>query len=213
MHGAGCAQDTDVLGVQGDLRRDEQNDTHNFDQYVQGDWRFADAWSLSAGLRHSQDYFTADDNYITATNGDDSGKTDYSATSPVAGLMFRASERWHLYASYGHNEGYNRGEWVTAARRDAYDITEWLARQGAPRVHGMNLGGAWKFDFGRVKYVMAVHSSTLPDGSSGGNPGGFVVEPRTSGTTVGIASDGVGRALVASDVRQVVDPAQPAATP
>ena len=90
------------LGVQGDLRRDEQNDTHNFDQYIQGDWHFAERWSLSAGLRHSQVYFTADDNYITANNGDDSGKTDYSATSPVAGLMYRASEQWHLYASYGH---------------------------------------------------------------------------------------------------------------
>jgi uncharacterized protein len=34
-----------------------------------------------------------------------------------------------LYASYGHNVAYNRGEWLTAARRDAYDITEWLAGQ------------------------------------------------------------------------------------
>ncbi len=34
-----------------------------------------------------------------------------------------------LYASYGHNEGYNRGEWVGAAQNDAYDITEWLAQQ------------------------------------------------------------------------------------
>jgi uncharacterized protein len=34
-----------------------------------------------------------------------------------------------LYASYGHNVAYNRGEWLTAARRDAYDITEWLAKQ------------------------------------------------------------------------------------
>jgi L-ascorbate metabolism protein UlaG (beta-lactamase superfamily) len=57
-----------------------------------------------------------------------------------------------------------------------YEITEWLTRQGAPRVHGMNLGGAWRFEFGRVKFVAALHSSTLPDGSSGGNPGGFVVE-------------------------------------
>jgi hypothetical protein len=38
------------------------------------------------------------------------------------------------------------------------------------------------------------------------DPGGFLVEPGTSGGTVGLASDGVGRALVASDVRQVVDP-------
>jgi uncharacterized protein len=34
-----------------------------------------------------------------------------------------------LYASYGKNAAYNRGEWVDAARMDAYDITEWLAVQ------------------------------------------------------------------------------------
>lgn len=91
-----------VLGVQGDLRRDEQDDEHDFDQYVQADWRFSELWSLSAGLRHSDVQFTSDDNYITATNGDDSGKADYGATTPVAGLMFRASDHWHLYASYGN---------------------------------------------------------------------------------------------------------------
>lgn len=42
--------------------------------------------------------------------------------------------------------------------------------------HPMNLGGSWQFDFGRVKYVAAVHSSSFPDGSYGGNPGGFVIE-------------------------------------
>lgn len=34
-----------------------------------------------------------------------------------------------LYASYGSNVAFNRGEWVDAARWDAYDITEWLAAQ------------------------------------------------------------------------------------
>jgi putative CocE/NonD family hydrolase len=34
-----------------------------------------------------------------------------------------------LYGSYGRNVAYNRGEWVDAARLDAYDITEWLAVQ------------------------------------------------------------------------------------
>lgn len=33
------------------------------------------------------------------------------------------------YASFGHNAGFNRGEWQDAARFDAYDITEWLAAQ------------------------------------------------------------------------------------
>lgn len=43
-------------------------------------------------------------------------------------------------------------------------------------VHPMNHGGKWKFDFGTVKYVNAVHTSSFPDGSNGGQPGGFVIE-------------------------------------
>ena len=41
--------------------------------------------------------------------------------------------------------------------------------------HPLNQGGKAKFDFGTVKYVNAVHSSVLPDGTYAGNPGGFVV--------------------------------------
>ncbi|WP_396153336.1 metal-dependent hydrolase [Flavobacterium sp.] len=42
--------------------------------------------------------------------------------------------------------------------------------------HPMNHGGSWQFDFGKVKYVNAIHSSSFPDGTYGGNPGGFVIE-------------------------------------
>lgn len=42
--------------------------------------------------------------------------------------------------------------------------------------HPMNHGGSWNFDFGKVKYVNAVHSSSFPDGTYGGNQGGFVIE-------------------------------------
>lgn len=34
-----------------------------------------------------------------------------------------------LYASFGRNKAFNRGEWLDSARFDAYDITEWLAKQ------------------------------------------------------------------------------------
>jgi predicted acyl esterase len=34
-----------------------------------------------------------------------------------------------VYASYGRNIAYNRGEWVDGARWDAYDVTEWFAKQ------------------------------------------------------------------------------------
>ncbi|MBK7870244.1 MAG: metal-dependent hydrolase [Saprospiraceae bacterium] len=41
--------------------------------------------------------------------------------------------------------------------------------------HPMNHGGKWKFDFGILKYVTAIHSSSFQDGTYGGNPGGFVI--------------------------------------
>ena len=43
-------------------------------------------------------------------------------------------------------------------------------------VHPMNHGGSWDFEFGKVKYVNAIHTSSFPDGSYGGQPGGFVIE-------------------------------------
>lgn len=44
------------------------------------------------------------------------------------------------------------------------------------KAHPMNHGGSWNFDFGKVKYVNAIHSSGFPDGTYGGNQGGFVIE-------------------------------------
>ncbi|RUA06913.1 MAG: metal-dependent hydrolase [Flavobacteriia bacterium] len=42
--------------------------------------------------------------------------------------------------------------------------------------HPMNHGGTWAFDFGKVTYTNAIHSSSFPDGSYGGQPGGFIIE-------------------------------------
>ncbi|MTE25471.1 metal-dependent hydrolase [Winogradskyella ouciana] len=42
--------------------------------------------------------------------------------------------------------------------------------------HPMNHGGSWDFEFGNVKYVNAIHTSSFPDGSYGGQPGGFIIE-------------------------------------
>ena len=55
------------------------------------------------------------------------------------------------------------------------EIASYYAKSGF-QAHPMNHGGTWNFDFGKVKYVNAVHSSSFPDGSYGGNPGGFVIE-------------------------------------
>ena len=88
-------------GVQGTLRRDENDIVDDIDEYVQGTWDFAPQWSLMAGVRHSDVQFQADDHFITAGNKDDSGSVAYGSTAPVAGLTFKALSWLHLYASYG----------------------------------------------------------------------------------------------------------------
>jgi L-ascorbate metabolism protein UlaG (beta-lactamase superfamily) len=56
-----------------------------------------------------------------------------------------------------------------------YEVATCFSNKGF-KSHPMNHGGTWKFDFGTVKMVNAVHSSSFPDGSYGGNPAGFVIE-------------------------------------
>lgn len=56
-----------------------------------------------------------------------------------------------------------------------YEVATHYGAKGF-KFHPMNHGGSWQFDFGKVKLVNAVHSSSFPDGSYGGNPCGFVIE-------------------------------------
>jgi len=57
----------------------------------------------------------------------------------------------------------------------SFEVVEWLRKQGLENLHPMNHGGKKDFDFGTLKCVSAVHSSSMPDGSYGGNPMGFVI--------------------------------------
>ncbi|WP_223034246.1 metal-dependent hydrolase [Hanstruepera marina] len=56
-----------------------------------------------------------------------------------------------------------------------YEIVSHFQNKGLEG-HPMNHGGSWDFEFGMVKYVNAIHTSSFPDGSYGGQPGGFVIE-------------------------------------
>lgn len=68
-----------------------------------------------------------------------------------------------------------------------FEICTWINGKGHDNTHPMNTGGGWNFPFGRVKMTWARHSSTLPDGSGGGNPGGFLVF--AGGKTIYFAGD------------------------
>ncbi|WP_203258325.1 metal-dependent hydrolase [Hyunsoonleella ulvae] len=67
-----------------------------------------------------------------------------------------------------------------------YEIVTYYEQKGLSG-HPMNHGGSWQFDFGKVKYVNAIHTSSFPDGSYGGQPGGFIIE--TENKCIYIAGD------------------------
>ncbi len=57
-----------------------------------------------------------------------------------------------------------------------FEIADWFSKNhGVQNTIGMNLGGGVDLPFGRAKMTLAHHSSQLPDGSYGGNPGGFLL--------------------------------------
>ncbi|MET3146184.1 UNVERIFIED_ORG: iron complex outermembrane receptor protein [Xanthomonas axonopodis] len=91
----------DTLGVKGALRRNQRDEVENVDQFAQLWWQWSERWSALLGVRHSQVRFDSDDHYIVGRNPDDSGRRDYSATTPVAGIVFRAAEDLRFYASVG----------------------------------------------------------------------------------------------------------------
>ncbi|WP_143310406.1 metal-dependent hydrolase [Chitinophaga vietnamensis] len=84
----------------------------------------------------------------------------------------------YIFVSHGHED--HTADLIELAKRTGatvvsnFEIVTWVSKQGVEKVHPMNTGGKWKFDFGTVKCVVAQHSSSLPDGAYGGNPMGFV---------------------------------------
>lgn len=86
----------------------------------------------------------------------------------------------YIFISHGHQDHIADARAI-AKRTNAtvvatFEVTQWLAKTGVRRLYPMNIGGTASFNFGRVRLVPAAHSSSMPDGTYGGNPVSFVVE-------------------------------------
>ena len=84
------------------------------------------------------------------------------------------------YILVTHGHGDHVGDTIAIAKRTGAtvisnaEICGWLGKQGV-KTHGQHLGGGFAYPFGYLKMTFALHGSALPDGSYGGNPGGFVL--------------------------------------
>jgi L-ascorbate metabolism protein UlaG (beta-lactamase superfamily) len=84
----------------------------------------------------------------------------------------------YILVSHGHGD--HVGDLVSIAKRTnatvigAYEVVGWAQNQGVKNIHPMNFG-PFNFEFGKLHFLPAAHSSSLPDGSYGGNPGGFLL--------------------------------------
>lgn len=83
-----------------------------------------------------------------------------------------------------HGHGDHLGDALTIASRCAslvvapFELAEYCRYQGIEKVHGMQMGGSFDFDFGWVKLTQALHgSAVIADGKIEytGNPCGFLI--------------------------------------
>lgn len=69
-----------------------------------------------------------------------------------------------------------------------YEISNYFNEQNIETI-AINHGGKVSFDFGTIKYVNAIHTSSFKDGRYAGNPGGFVIWSKDEKSCVYFAGD------------------------
>ena len=107
----------------------------------------------------------------------------YITPNPLAsGVDVDAVQADLILVSHGHDDHLHDCEAI--ARRTGaavvcnFELSNWLRKRGLENLRAINTGGCLEFGFCTVKAIVAHHSSSLPDGSYGGNPLGFAVRSK-----------------------------------
>jgi len=104
--------------------------------------------------------------------------TLFLSGNPAATVKPEAVQADYILVTHGHGD--HLGDTVPIAKRTkaivitVAEIANWLSRQDV-KTHGQHIGGGFQYPFGYLKLTTALHGSGLPDGSSGGNPCGFLL--------------------------------------
>ncbi len=84
------------------------------------------------------------------------------------------------YIILTHGHGDHLGDSLDIAKANnatviaVFELANYCSARGA-NVHPMHIGGAYTFPFGRVKFTIAHHGSSAPDGTYTGNPAGVLL--------------------------------------
>ncbi len=85
----------------------------------------------------------------------------------------------HVLLSHGHDDHVADAEAILkrtgAMLVSNAEICSWYTAKGIKHTNPMNIGGEADLGSFRVRLTVAQHSSTMPDGASGGDPCGFVI--------------------------------------
>ena len=99
--------------------------------------------------------------------------------NPTASTTADKVQADFILISHGHGD--HVGDAVAIAKRTGaqvisnFEIINWFGAQGVENTHPQHIGGGFNYPFGYLKLTLALHGSTLPDGTSGGNPAGFLL--------------------------------------
>lgn len=121
--------------------------------------------------------------YGHGTSGLEIGETKilvdpFFSDNPAASTTANQVEADFILVSHGHGD--HVGDTISIAKRTNamvianFEVANWLSAQDV-ETHPQHIGGGFHYPFGYVKLTPAVHGSSLPDGSYGGMPGGFLV--------------------------------------